>query len=199
LFASAFSGSRNAMLLVDDERRIVDVNVSCLQVLGRARADVAGRRLFEFVVDGPRASEPEWRALLASGQFTGIAEMVRRDGTPVAIQWGACTEVVTGRRLVLFVALGSSRWGRRFRRHVGPDEPGEDLTAREREIVMLVALGSTAREIAEELHISHDTVRTHVRNAMYKLRARSRAQLVAKALAAGLVLDADHATEVSRC
>src|SRR5436190_13431937 len=45
--------------------------------------------------------------------------------------------------------------------------------------------GSTGREIAEELQISHNTVRTHAFNAMTKLHARSRAQLVAKALAGG--------------
>jgi DNA-binding CsgD family transcriptional regulator len=38
------------------------------------------------------------------------------------------------------------------------------------------------REIADELHIAHDTVRTHVRNAMTKLDARSCAHQVAKAL-----------------
>ena len=56
------------------------------------------------------------------------------------------------------------------------------LSEREREIVRLVALGSTGPEIADELHIAHDTVRTHVRNAMTKVGARSRAQLVAKVL-----------------
>ena len=56
------------------------------------------------------------------------------------------------------------------------------LSARERQVVELIALGSTGPEIAEELQIAHDTVRTHVRNSMTKLRARSRAQLVANAL-----------------
>jgi DNA-binding CsgD family transcriptional regulator len=54
--------------------------------------------------------------------------------------------------------------------------------------VRLVALGMTGREIAAELHIAHHTVRTHLRNAMLKTGARSRAHLVAKALADGLVL-----------
>ncbi len=53
----------------------------------------------------------------------------------------------------------------------------------------LVALGNTGPEIAQELQIAHDTVRTHVRNAMGKVDARSRAHLVAKALGDGLVLD----------
>jgi len=43
-------------------------------------------------------------------------------------------------------------------------------------------------EIADELQISHNTVRTHAFNAMTKLNARSRAHLVAKALAGGHAL-----------
>ena len=44
-------------------------------------------------------------------------------------------------------------------------------------------MGLTSAEIADELHVSHNTVRTHVRNAMGKLEARSRAHLVAKSMA----------------
>lgn len=50
-----------------------------------------------------------------------------------------------------------------------------------------VALGETGPEIAAELGFAHDTVRTHVRNAMSKLGAPSRAHLVAKALGEALV------------
>jgi DNA-binding CsgD family transcriptional regulator len=149
---------------------------------------VIGERLWSFVADGPVASEDEWSSWLAAGRFSGEVDLLRPDGTPVAVQWGASTERVTGRRLVLFVCLGTSRWGRRFRRETPLDEADFELTAREREVVRLVALGGTAREIGDELHISHDTVRTHVRNAMEKLHARSRAHLVAKAVAGGLVL-----------
>ena len=188
LFASAFAHSRNAMLLADEDRRVVSVNDAALRLLGRTRRGVMGERLWTFVADGPLASEDEWSAWLAAGRFTGEVDLMRPDGTPVAVQWGASTELVTGRRLVLFVCLGTSRWGRRFRREPPLDEPDFELTAREREIVRLVALGHTAREIGDELHISHDTVRTHVRNAMEKLHARSRAHLVAKAVADGLVL-----------
>jgi DNA-binding CsgD family transcriptional regulator len=52
-----------------------------------------------------------------------------------------------------------------------------------------VALGSTGPEIADELQISHHTVRSHVRNSMDRLGARSRAHLVAKVLAEGHALD----------
>jgi len=188
LFASAFAHSRNAMLLVDDSRTVVSANDACVRLLGRARRAVVGERLWTFVAGGPLSSETEWVSMMGQGRFTGEVDLQRSDGTLVAVQWGASTEVVTGRRLVLFVAIGTSRWGRRFRREVPGEDPDRELTAREREIVRLVALGLTAREIADELHISHDTVRTHVRNAMEKLHARSRAHLVAKALAGGLVL-----------
>jgi len=50
-----------------------------------------------------------------------------------------------------------------------------------------VALGGTSPEIADQLQISHHTVRTHLRNSMAKVGARSRAHLVAKALGEGLV------------
>jgi DNA-binding CsgD family transcriptional regulator len=55
--------------------------------------------------------------------------------------------------------------------------------------VRLVALGASGPEIADELIISHNTVRTHVRNAMIKAGARSRAHLVARAIGEGLVLE----------
>jgi len=103
----------------------------------------------------------------------------------VGVQYGATPEVVTGRRLVLFVAVSTSRWGRHFRREVEELDASGGLSPREFEIVRLVALGRTGPEIADELHISHGTVRTHVRNAMDKMGARSRAHLVAKALGEG--------------
>jgi DNA-binding NarL/FixJ family response regulator len=60
------------------------------------------------------------------------------------------------------------------------------LTEREREIVSWVASGRSNQEIAEQLVVSPDTVRTHVSRAMVKLGARDRAQLVVFALQSGL-------------
>ena len=105
LFQAAFRDSRNAMVLADDARRIVDVNGACLQLLGYPRAEVVNRHLREFVAGAPAISPEQWAAALARRRFTGEAKMVCADGTTVDAQWGATTEVVTGRRLVLLVAL----------------------------------------------------------------------------------------------
>jgi DNA-binding NarL/FixJ family response regulator len=64
----------------------------------------------------------------------------------------------------------------------------ELLTAREREIMALVARGMSNDEIAELLTISPATAKTHVSRAMVKLGARDRAQLVVLAYESGLVL-----------
>jgi DNA-binding NarL/FixJ family response regulator len=69
-----------------------------------------------------------------------------------------------------------------------PQPPREvnDLTAREREVVALVADGLSNEEIAQRWVVSNATVRTHVSRAMTKLRARDRAQLVVFAYRYGL-------------
>ena len=60
------------------------------------------------------------------------------------------------------------------------------LTARERELVGLVARGLSNDQIASDLYLSPLTVKTHVNRAMMKLHARDRAQLVVLAFQSGL-------------
>jgi len=73
----------------------------------------------------------------------------------------------------------------------------DELTARESEVVALLALGLSNEEIAARLVISPATAKTHVSRAMVKLRAHSRAQLVVFAYEAGLVVPAAETAEVS--
>lgn len=61
------------------------------------------------------------------------------------------------------------------------------LTQREREVLALVGRGLSNDEIGAELYLSPATARTHVSNAMGKLGARDRAQLVVIAYETGLV------------
>jgi DNA-binding NarL/FixJ family response regulator len=53
----------------------------------------------------------------------------------------------------------------------------EELTPREKEVLQLIGLGSTNRDIAEKLYISEGTVKTHVTHLFNRLRLKNRAQL----------------------
>jgi len=189
LFATAFAQSRNPLALLDARRRHVDVNDAYLALLHYSREQLLGRPVYELVLASPTATSEQWRAALESGRFTGQGWLGSADGGRVAVQWAASVESVTGRRLVLFVALNMARVGAQRRAPEAERLNRLPLTRRELEIVRLVALGNTGPEIAAELHIAGDTVRTHARNAMIKLGARSRAQLVAKSIGEGLILD----------
>lgn len=67
------------------------------------------------------------------------------------------------------------------------DLPGDPLTAREREVIQLLAEGKTSKEVAVTLNLSVKTAETHRTNLMRKLGLHSVADLTRYAVRNGIV------------
>lgn len=68
----------------------------------------------------------------------------------------------------------------------GPAEQDDALTAREQEVLQLVAQGASNPEVAAKLYLSKHTVNFHMKNILRKLHLKNRAQAVAYAVRTGL-------------
>ncbi|NRQ39099.1 response regulator transcription factor [Nonomuraea sp. NN258] len=165
---------------------LLDIRMPGMDGLATLRAladdpEAAGTRI--VVVTTFAVDEYVFAALQA-----GASGFVLKDSAPEELV--SAVRVVAAGEALLSPAITRKVIGL-FGRHGSEPVAGvETLTPRERELVAWVATGRSNEEIAAELTISPDTVRTHVSRAMVKLHARDRAQLVVFAMRAGLALPA---------
>jgi DNA-binding CsgD family transcriptional regulator len=176
-FQLLFDTTETAVAILDERRCLVGLNTPAQQLLGLSATASTGALVLHAIVAAERErSESEWLALLRDGRASGTRTLVRADSSQVRVSFVAVVEPVEeGRRVVYALTPAGG----------GADEglaAVSSLTNREGQIVRLIAEGLDTAEIAESLHVSPNTVRSHVRNAMSKLSARTRAQLVAHAL-----------------
>lgn len=100
-----------------------------------------------------------------------------------AIERTAAGDAVFGPELAGLV-LGEFRRRERDRQASGP--AGPELTARETEVLRLVAKGLTARRIADRLRLSPRTVENHVQNVLRKLQLANRVELTRYVIEQGI-------------
>jgi DNA-binding NarL/FixJ family response regulator len=117
-------------------------------------------------------------AALAAGAAGYLLKDAEPEEVAVAVRAAAAGEV----------HLDSAVARQLTRRMAAPRVGLTSLTAREREILTLVAQGHSNRDIADRLVISERTARTHVSNVLTKLQLSSRTQAALLAIREGLIL-----------
>ena len=185
VFWAAFRGSTNAMFVAGLDRRIVAVNEAGTALAGRSADALIGERMTTLLADPAEApDDATWRAQVLRGESAGRRRIRRPDGSTRLVEYAMRAARAGGSVLVLGVCLQDQSGD--------PPDPREHptpLTRREQQILHRIALGEVTADVCAALHIAPDTVRTHVRNAMAKTGARTRAQLIAIALTEGLLDD----------
>jgi DNA-binding CsgD family transcriptional regulator len=178
-----FDSAPVALMAADDDRQIVRTNALWCDLTRVEPEKAVGARIDDLLAQESRPGiELRWRDLLATGLATARLVLLRPDGSRLAVRYGGFANVLAGVHVAAFFAEPGQdgRTGRPPRaRRAG------QLTRREQESLRLVAMGMTTTAAAEQLGISPETVRTHVRNAMNKLGARTRAQAIAVAMRDG--------------
>jgi DNA-binding CsgD family transcriptional regulator/ketosteroid isomerase-like protein len=171
-----FDEMPDATFLVDDACRVIDGNAAAGR-LGMGPAQ-RGRPLAELLPSLASLSGERWSQILAEGQFCEEYGPDTEAGAGQVVELRAKANFLPGRHLVI-VRYGDDE------RPTSPPSGEPVLTPREREIFRLLALGFSGRDIAKQLFLSPETVRTHVQNGVGRLGARTRGHAIAIALTRG--------------
>jgi DNA-binding CsgD family transcriptional regulator len=173
-----FRSAPTPMVLLNDAASFVDANAAASTLFGRSLDELRVRTLHDFASPEVRKDQEHlWRLLISEGRLVG--ELVLRVAPRRWSRVGFSAQTGYGDQdlnLVLLTPVDQGRPG---------VSPTDRLTSRERELMEMVARGCRGPEIAEQLCLSPDTVRTHLRNAASKLGARTRAEAVAIAIGKG--------------
>ena len=192
-FWSSFEESQVPMCLVDGDRLVVASSDAACELFGTSREEAigtdAGRRIMD---EDPELGDKLWQQLLSTNELYAETLVAHSDGRPLRVSYAGHGTTIDGRWHALMVVLSVrfepdgeeliSTYKSALSRGLEPT-----LTRREREVIRLLAQGANSRQIATELYLSPATVRSHVRNAMAKTQARTRAQLVAIVLGDGFL------------
>jgi DNA-binding CsgD family transcriptional regulator len=169
-----------AAYVVDCHRRVRWQNAASIELVGdlRGRLDTSvlgpgdlerARAAFARKQNGARSTEVE-------------VSVRRRDGTPIRV--AVSSVPLKGADGTMIGSFGLAH----VLEEIEPaSERPPELSPRERETLTLLAGGYSTAEMAEQMNISKETVRNHVKGLLRSLGASSRVEAIAKARRAGLI------------
>lgn len=143
-------------------------------------------------------ADPAARVLIlsASGEERDVLEAVKAGATGYLVKSASREDLIDAVRRVAegdsvftpgLAGLVLGEFRRLEQARSAPETPpGEQLTARETEILKLVAKGLSYRQIGDRLFLSHRTVQNHVQNCLRKLQMHNRVELTRYAIEQGL-------------
>jgi two-component system, NarL family, response regulator LiaR len=167
-----------------------------VEMTGRLKPDVVLMDLVMPEMDGIAATTTIHReypevaviALTSVLEAASVADAVRAGATGYLLKNASVQDLHRGIRAAAAgqVFLSPEAAAQLVRQVKGPESP-EPLTPREVEVLRLIALGRANKQIARELGVGEETVKTHVRKILSKLQAASRTQAALHAIRTGLV------------
>lgn len=194
-----------AALEIEDDFTVVAEAANGKEAIEKARAhqpDIVLMDVRMDIMDGIEACR-EIRSELPSTRVLMLTSFAEEETVVAALLAGAAGYVlknVARARLLealRSVARGESLLDSRVTKSVveklvgmqAKPADGDDLTAREREVLVLIAEGATNKEIAAKLVVSENTARNHVSHILSKLGFSRRSEAAAYAVRKGLVRD----------
>jgi PAS domain S-box-containing protein len=193
----AIEGMVDAFVLVDLEGRIFQMNRTARDLLEVGSRQVNGARLDEilrhpglssFWASALRESAPVAADLsLPSGRSlrATVSSCISAGGEPIG-RVLVVRDVTREKKIQVELTDSVARRLVEMADSGGPHVDLPPLTGRQHEILVLLAEGMTNAGIAEKLHVSANTVASHLKNLYPRLKVNSRSQAVAFALAHGV-------------
>ena len=167
-----------------------------VEMAGRLKPDVVVMDLMMPEMDGIAATaairrdypEIEVIALTSVLEGASVADAVRAGAIGYLLKNSTPEDLHRGIQAAAAgqVFLSPEAAAQLVRQVKAPERP-EPLTPREIEVLRLLAGGRANKQIARELGVGEETVKTHVRNILGKLQAASRTQAALHAIRTGLV------------
>jgi PAS domain S-box-containing protein len=196
-YRKIFQKANDAIFVADAETGIIiDANEQAGQLLGIPASEITG---MHFTQMHPREDADVYRDLFRTNvqmgsKISGNCVLQHRSGRRIPVSISGRVIEVSGKKLIsgIFREMpaegGKEEVPRTRKDRRASAAPGSDhnLTAREQEIVKLIASGLSAKEIAEKLFVSEKTVKTHRAKIMKKLGAHKSIDIVKYAMTCGL-------------